>query len=188
VVGLVGEFADGLGYLAGQPGEPRLVVFLGSTIGNFDEQGLSSFLQTLRVRLRGTDRLLIGVDLLKDPAKLVAAYDDSQGVTARFNLNLLARINRDLSANFDGSAFRHRALFNEPRSRIEMHLESLCDQQVQIGALDLQIQFQRHETIHTENCYKHSLSGMQALFADHGFEVLRPFSDPDRQFCLFLAY
>jgi dimethylhistidine N-methyltransferase len=187
VTGLVGEFADGLTYLAGQSGGPRLVVFLGSTIGNFDEPGLEEFLRMLRVNLRGDDRLLVGVDMLKDPAALVAAYDDAQGVTARFNLNLLARINRELSGDFDLSAFRHRALFNAERSRIEMHMVSLRDQLVRIGALELQIRFRLDETIHTENCYKHSLAGMQSLLVEHGFEVLRPFLDPAQQFCLYLA-
>ena len=141
----------------------------------------------LRKNLRPIDRLLVGVDLLKDPARLVAAYDDAQGVTAGFNLNLLVRVNRELSADFDVSAFRHRAVFNAERSRIEMHLESLRDQQVRVGALNLQFNFRRGEMIHTENCYKHSLDGMQSLLIQAGFEVLRPFSDIEQQFCLFLA-
>ena len=186
VVGLIGEFADGLKYLAHETGEPRLVVFLGSTIGNFDEQELAGFFTMLRRCLRPIDRFLLGFDLLKDPAVLIAAYDDSQGVTAQFNLNILARINRDLNADFNRASFRHRAVFNAERERIEMHLVSLSDQQVRIGALDLVVRFSEGELIHTENCYKHSLAGMQSLLTRHGFEVQQPFTDRQNQFCLFL--
>lgn len=187
VFGLVGEFADGLEYLSREAGEPRLVAFLGSTIGNFDEQQLAGFFIMLRRCLRPVDRFVLGFDLLKDAAVLIAAYDDVQGVTARFNLNILARINRDLDANFNPGAFRHRAVFNAERGRIEMHLVSQSDQQVRIGALDLVVQFSQSEMIHTENCYKHSLVGMHSLLEEYGFQVLQPFTDPSRQFCIFLA-
>lgn len=186
VVGLVGEFADGLEYLARQSGGPRLVVFLGSTIGNFDERELADFFVMLRRCLRPVDRFLLGFDLLKDPAVLIAAYDDSLGVTAQFNLNILARINRDLSTDFDLARFRHRAVFDAERGRIEMHLVSLIDQQVRIGALGLVVHFSKGELTHTENCYKHSLAGMRSLLAGHGFEVQQKFTDRAEQFCHFL--
>jgi len=187
VVALVGEFADGLSYLSTQAGEPRLVAFLGSTVGNFTEDEIARFFTMLREELRPEDRLLLGVDLLKAPAVLEAAYDDSQGITAQFNLNILARINRELSADFDLAAFRHRAVLNRDRSRIEMHLVSVRDQRVKIGDLGLDIDFRRGESIHTENCYKYSPSGMEALLADHGFHVLCRFTDPHEQFCIFFA-
>ena len=187
VVGLVGEFADGLSYLASSASIPRLVAFLGSTIGNLAEEEIAQFFTTLRQALRPSDRFLLGVDLLKDPAVLEAAYDDSQGITARFNLNILARLNRELSANFDLLAFQHRAIFNHERSRIEMHLVSLRDQCVQIGDLGLAVEFRQGETIHTENCYKYSLARMESLLTFHGFQMLHRFIDPQRQFCLFLA-
>ncbi|MGH7410676.1 MAG: L-histidine N(alpha)-methyltransferase [Candidatus Methylomirabilis sp.] len=187
IVGLSGEFADGLNYLATHASEPRLVAFLGSTVGNFTEEEIAGFLALLRQRLRPEDRFLLGVDLLKDPAVLEAAYDDSQGITAKFNLNILARLNRGLSADFDLTAFRHRAVFNHKRSRIEMHLVSLRNQRVQIEDLGLAIEFRQGETIHTEYCYKYSLAGMESLLASHGFQVLRSFTDAQRQFCLLLA-
>jgi dimethylhistidine N-methyltransferase len=187
VVGLVGEFGDGLAYLKATPARPRLVAFLGSTIGNFTEEENTRFLPAMRGALRPEDRFLLGVDLLKDPAILTAAYDDAEGVTARFNLNLLARINRDLAADFDLTAFRHRAVFNAERSRIEMHLVSLKDQTVRVGALDLTVPFRAGETIHTENCYKHSLEAMTAMLVFHGFRVIEVFTDPDRWFGLFLV-
>lgn len=186
VVGLVGDFSDGLSYLARAPGGPRLVAFLGSTVGNFDERELADFFTMLRRSLRPADRLLLGVDLLKDPAELIPAYDDSQGVTARFNMNILVRINRELGANFDLAAFRHRAIFNAARSRIEMHLESLGDQRVRIAAIGLEAVLRRGEMIHTENCYKHSEQAMTSILAAHGLEVVQPFSDADRRFGLFL--
>ena len=184
---LVGEFADGLRYLAERPGGPRLVAFLGSTVGNFDELEIAEFLGMLHRELRPADRFLLGVDLIKDPALLEAAYDDSEGVTAKFNRNILARINRELSADFDLSSFRHRAVFKRERSRIEMHLVSRRDQRVRIGDLDLEIPFPAGSTIHTENCYKHSLVGMTALLTGHGFQVLRTFTDSAGQYCLFLV-
>ena len=186
-VGLVGEFADGLSYLSTHAREPRLVAFLGSTIGNFTEEDIARFFTVLRQELRPEDRFLLGVDLLKAPAMLEAAYDDSQGITAQFNLNILARLNRELGADFDLATFRHRAVFNREHSRIEMHLVSLRDQRVRIGDLGLDIDFRQGETIHTENCYKYSRSRMESLLADHGFHVLCRFADPHEQFCLFLV-
>ena len=187
VMALVGEFADGLNYLATQASGPRLVAFLGSTVGNFTEEEIARFLTMLRQALRPTDRFLLGVDLLKDPAVLEAAYDDSQGITGKFNLNILVRLNRELSANFDLAAFQHQAVFSHERSRVEMHLVSLRDQRVRIGDLDLEIDLRQGETIHTENCYKYSVRGMESLLARHRFQVLRRFTDPQDQFCLFLA-
>lgn len=187
VVGVAAEFADGLGYLATHASGPRLVAFLGSTIGNFTEEGIAQFFTMLRHQLRPMDRLLLGVDLIKDPAVLEAAYDDAQGITAKFNLNILARLNRELSANFDLAAFRHQAVWNHERSRIEMNLVSVRNQRVRIADLNLDIDFRQGETIHTENCYKYSQSGMDSLLTRHGFQVLGHFSDPRDQFCLFLA-
>ena len=187
VVGLVGEFVDGLTYLATHATGPRLVTFLGSTIGNLTEEEIAAFFTMLRQTLRPEDRFLLGVDLLKDPAVLEAAYDDSQGVTAKFNLNILTRINRELSADFDLAAFRHQATFNHERSRVEMHLVSVRDQRVSLGDLGLDIEFRRGEAIHTENCYKYPRERMESLLADHGFEVLCRFTDPQDQFCLVLA-
>ena len=187
VTGLVGEYADGLNYLAAREGPPRLVVFLGSTVGNFDEEELSAFLALVRRSVRAQDRFLLGFDLLKDPMRLIAAYDDAQGVTARFNLNLLTRINRGLGADFDPDGFQHRAVFNGQHGRIEMHLVSLRSQTVHIRALDREVSFAEGEAIHTENCYKHSREGMRAILARHGFEVVRAFTDPDGDFCEYLV-
>jgi L-histidine N-alpha-methyltransferase len=187
IVELVGEFTDGLGYLAREPGGPRLVAFLGSTIGNFTEGEITSFLAMLRRVLRPQDCFLLGFDLIKDTGVLEAAYDDAEGVTARFNLNILARLNHELDADFDLTAFAHRATVNVERSRVEMHLVSRRAQRVRIGRLGLDVRFRAGETIHTENCHKFSTAGMETLLARHGWQVLRRFLDPQEQFCLVLA-
>ncbi|MGH7428087.1 MAG: L-histidine N(alpha)-methyltransferase [Candidatus Methylomirabilaceae bacterium] len=187
IVELVGEFADGLSYLAREPGGPRMIAFLGSTVGNLTEEEIASFFAVVRRTMRPQDRFLLGFDLIKDAAILEAAYDDSEGITAQFNLNLLARLNRELAADFDLSAFAHRAFFDPRRSRIEMHLVSLRDQRVRIGRLGLEVELREDETVHTENCYKFSQAGMESLLARHGFQVLSRFTDPQDQFCLVLA-
>ena len=156
----------------------RVVFFPGSTIGNFDPPEAVEFLRNA-ARITGSGGgLLIGVDLKKDKTILDAAYDDPQGVTAAFNLNLLARINRELGGDFDVRAFRHRAAYVEDKSRIEMHLESLRFQNVFIGAS--KFVFERGETIHTENSYKYSIEEFRALAVRAGFAPRRCWMD-DRQ-------
>ncbi len=187
IVELVGEFGDGLSYLAGHPGGPRVIAFLGSTVGNFTEEEIGPLFGMVRRAMRRDDRFLLGFDLIKDAAILEAAYDDSQGVTAQFNLNLLARLNRELAADFELSAFAHRAFFDPRRSRIEMYLVSLRDQRVTIGRLGLEVEFREGEAVHTETCHKFSQAGMESLLARHGFQVLSRFTDPQDQFCLVFA-
>ncbi len=162
------------------PGRGRVAFFPGSTIGNLDPAEAVAFLKQI-VKLVGPGgALLLGVDLKKDPAVLHAAYNDAAGVTAEFNLNLLQRMNRELSADFDLAAFRHRAFYNEPPGRVEMHLESLCDQAVQIG--DRSIVFREGETVHTENSYKYSVGETHRLAAKAGFRPTATWTDADRLF------
>jgi hypothetical protein len=141
----------------------RVIFFPGSTIGNFDPADAVTFLKNAAAVAGPGGGLLIGVDLKKDKSVLDVAYDDPQGVTAAFNLNLLARINRELGADFDVRAFRHRAEYVVARSRIEMHLESLRFQSVFIGAA--KFVFERGETIHTENSYKYTVEEFRELAA-----------------------
>ena len=166
-----------------------LVLFLGSNIGNFDRGEARDFLRRVRRVLRAGDRLLVGADLKKDPAVLEAAYDDALGVTAAFNLNLLARINRELQADFHVRAFRHVALYDEREGRVEMHLESTRTQTVRIHALDLDVHFGAGERIHTENSYKYDLAELSALAAATGFESARTWLDTSERFSsnLFVA-
>jgi L-histidine Nalpha-methyltransferase len=139
--------------------------------------------------LRAGDRLLLGADLKKDAGTLEAAYDDALGVTAAFNLNLLARINRELGADFSLRDFRHLALYDEREGRVEMHLESTRDQAVRVGALGLDVSFAAGERLHTENSYKYSLAELSALAAETGFSRARTWLDSGERFSsnLFVA-
>ena len=160
----------------------RVIFFPGSTIGNFDPEEAVAFLRNAAALAGAGGGLLIGVDLKKDKAILDAAYDDPQGVTAAFNLNLLARINRELGADFDVRAFRHRAEYVADRGRVEMHLESQRFQAVFLGSA--RFVFERLETIHTENSYKYSLEEFQALAARAGFAARRCWVDDQQLFSI----
>ncbi|HJQ32001.1 MAG TPA: L-histidine N(alpha)-methyltransferase [Pyrinomonadaceae bacterium] len=172
-----------------EDGARALVLFLGSNVGNFDRAEARDFLRRLRGALREGDRLLLGADLKKDAAVLEAAYDDAHGVTAAFNLNLLARINRELRADFNLRDFRHVALYNDDEGRVEMHLESRRAQTVRLDALDLEVHFGEGERIHTENSYKYSLEELSALAAETGFARTHTWLDADERFSsnLFVA-
>jgi dimethylhistidine N-methyltransferase len=150
-----GAFLDGLAALP-HVTRRRLVLFLGSNLGNFSREEAGAFLSSVRASLSQGDGLLLGVDLIKLPEVLLAAYDDALGVTAAFNKNLLARMNRELGANFDLLAFDHRAIWNPGASRIEMHLVSIIDQEVRFEPLDLQVSFAAGESIWTESSHKYS--------------------------------
>jgi L-histidine N-alpha-methyltransferase len=159
-----------------------LVLFLGSTIGNLGPEKRLALVRDVRHLLDPGEGFLLGVDLKKSEDLLLPAYDDPLGVTAAFNLNLLARINRELGGGFDLSAFRHRALYNRQEGRVEMHLESRGAQTVAIGALGIEISFTPGETIHTESSYKFDLDQVAALAADTGFEVRRTWMDSGGRF------
>ena len=166
------------------PGEiemmPRVGFFPGSTIGNFEPHEASAFLRHAgRILGRGAT-LIVGVDLVKDTQVLQKAYCDKQGVTAEFNLNLLARMNRELGAKFDLAAFEHHAFFNRERSRIEMHLASLKRQRVKLCGEC--IDFRAGETIHTENSYKYSLESFGALARGAGWTTAPVWTDADNYF------
>ncbi len=164
-----------------------LAMYIGSSIGNFSPRKARSILRNLRSELKAGDALLLGTDMVKDEATLVRAYDDEDGVTAAFNLNLLHRLNRELGANFDTGCFRHRARWNRVESRIEMHLESTRDQCVNIPAAQLSLQFAAFETIHTENSYKFTESTLGALLGDAGFVIEQTWTDPQEWYTLTLA-
>ena len=161
---------------------PRLGFFPGSTIGNMLPEAAAGFLRGARTLLGEQGAMFIGVDLKKDPAVLHAAYNDSQGVTAAFNLNLLERINRELEADFDLHAFVHEAFYNAELGRVEMHLRSLLAQQVRIAGQVFS--FREGETIHTENSHKYSLEDFAAIAAQGGFRVERVWRAPKDLFSL----
>ena len=166
---------------------PRLVLYIGSSIGNFSPSDALEVLRGVRAQLSPGDSLLLGTDMVKDTSVLLAAYDDAAGVTAKFNKNVLHRINRELDANFDPQRFRHVARWNELHSRIEMHLESLVAQRVMIRALDLEVRFKAGETIHTENSYKFTDQRVCALLTRAGFKLRRQWSDANKWFTVYLA-
>jgi L-histidine Nalpha-methyltransferase len=172
-----------------EDGARALVLFLGSNVGNFDRAEARDFLRRVRQVLRAGDRLLLGADLKKERAVLEAAYDDAHGVTAAFNLNLLARINRELRGDFSLRDFRHVALYDETEGRVEMHLESRREQTVHLGALDLEVTFRQGERMHTENSHKYSLAELSALAAATGFERTHTWLDTNERFSsnLFVA-
>ncbi|MGC8476853.1 MAG: L-histidine N(alpha)-methyltransferase [Acetobacteraceae bacterium] len=165
-------------------GMARLGFFPGSTIGNLDPPAARRFLAGARAALGRGARLLVGVDLAKDPSLLLPAYDDAAGVTAAFNRNLLVRLNREAGADFDPAGFDHRALWNAAESRIEMHLVSRRAQRVRLAGTA--IDFAAGETIHTENSYKHSLPGFAALARAGGWTPERVWTDPGRLFSVHL--
>jgi dimethylhistidine N-methyltransferase len=160
----------------------RTAYYPGSSIGNFDPTQAHDLLRRIAGLLEPDGRLLIGVDLKKDPAVLDAAYNDSQGVTAEFNLNLLARINRELDADFDLGAFTHKAFYNETLGRVEMHLVATAPQLVRIDGRSFE--FRAGESIHTENSYKFSVGEFRTLAAEAGLASLRVWQDPDALFSL----
>lgn len=170
--------------LAQLPGDRRVIYFPGSTIGNLSREEALGFLLRGR-KLAGTGgAMLIGVDLKKDPQILHAAYNDSQGVTAEFNLNLLRRINRELAADFDPGHFRHIAFYNAVAGRIEMHLESLRTQTVTVGGRTFA--FAEGERIHTENSYKYSVVEFQQLAREAGFHAQQVWVDDEQRFAVHL--
>ncbi|HTR15872.1 MAG TPA: L-histidine N(alpha)-methyltransferase [Acetobacteraceae bacterium] len=165
-------------------GRPRLGFFPGSTIGNLEPAAARRFLARARRALGPEALFLVGADLRKDPALLLPAYDDAAGVTARFNLNVLVRLNHEAGADFDLAAFAHRAVWNEAESRIEMHLVSLRAQAVRVGGTT--IRFAAGETIHTENSYKNTEAAFTALAEAAGWGALRLWTDPGRLFAVHL--
>ena len=182
VAGLFDEHLDQIPRFGSQ-----LIVFLGSTIGNFSAEETRLFLADVRRLMQPGDFFLLGVDLVKEESALIAAYDDAAGVTANFNLNLLARLNRELSANFDLDAFQHVALWNAEMSRIEMHIRSLKDQTVEIPAAGLVVDFASGELMRTEICTKYTRAGTERMLADAGIEVIDWYTDPGQQFAVTLA-
>ena len=163
-----------------------LLAWLGSSIGNFDRPDAAQFLGGVREGMRLDDRFLVGIDLRKDARVLEAAYDDREGVTARFNLNLLQRINRELGGHFDLARFRHRAHWDEAAGCVSLSLVSSRDQRVAIDALEVEIDFGDGEAIHTENTHKYSLHEIDALAAAGGFAVEKRWLDRERRFSLNL--
>ncbi|HEX4702367.1 MAG TPA: L-histidine N(alpha)-methyltransferase [Pseudonocardiaceae bacterium] len=185
VHGVVGDFTEHLDLLPGD--RPRLVAFLGGTIGNLVPGERAKFLAGLRSVLFEGEWLLLGTDLVKDPDVLVRAYDDSAGVTAEFNKNVLRVLNRELDGDFDVDAFEHVALWDPEAEWIEMRLRATKAMRVRLASLDLDIQFTAGEELHTEVSAKFTRAGVAGELADTGFELIRWMTDPEGRFAVSLA-
>lgn len=187
VTAVAGDFDDArvrrhIGSCSGR----RLLFFPGSTLGNFEPQAAQDFLRDMRALTGMAGACVIGIDLVKDAAMLELAYDDPEGITARFNLNVLTRINRELGADFDLCAFAHRAFYDPHRQRVEMHLVSRRRQTVRVAGVP--IRFEAEETIHTENSYKYRTEQFEALAAGAGFARTAHWTDAQRRFAVFLLH
>jgi dimethylhistidine N-methyltransferase len=183
---IASDYHEGLRHVRAESGRTKLIAWLGSSVGNLRRDDAARFLGTVRQAMTGPDRLLLGIDLRKSRETLERAYDDADGVTARFNLNLLRRINRELGGHFDLDAFHHRARYEESAGFVEIHLVSTRDQRVPIDDLDLVVPFAAGETIHTENSFKFSLDEIDSLAAGAGMRVDRRWLDRQHLFSLNL--
>ena len=182
---VVGDFTRHLRELP--RGGRRLVAFLGSTIGNLEPAPRAGFLRTLAGTLGPRDALLLGTDLVKEPVRLVAAYDDSRGITAAFNRNVLYVLDRELKADFDPDSFAHEAVWNTEAERMEMWLRSERDQTVHLGAVDLAVRFARGERMRTEVSAKFRAAGVRAELAAAGLRLREWWTDAHGDFALSLA-
>jgi L-histidine Nalpha-methyltransferase len=188
VHGIVGDFERHLAHVPPAQDGPRIVAFLGGTIGNFTPGSRRRFLRAIARLLRpGRDWLLLGTDLVKDPAVIEAAYDDAPGVTAEFNRNVLEVVNRELDADFDVEAFEHVAFFDREREWIEMRLRAERRMDVHVGALGLDVTFAPREELRTEISAKFTIKRLGADLAAAGLELREVLTDPDELFALSLS-
>jgi len=177
VTGFVGDYHDSLAGVAARFRGPKLLVFLGSSLGNYEPEAAVALLDRVAGLLSPAGRFLLGTDLAKDAAILEPAYDDAAGVTARFSLNLLARINRELDADFDVDRFRHRATYRPEFGRVEINLVSLVDQTVRVAGAGVTAHFEAGEPIHTEDSHKYTPQGLADLAGQSGFREEAAWTD-----------
>ncbi len=185
VTALAGEYFDAAEALPAAPG-PRLILFLGSNIGNLTHEEATDFLTRIRRSMKSHDRLLIGTDMVKDRAILEAAYNDAQGVTAEFNCNVLERVNRELGGHFDLRQFRHHAPYDDAHQRIEMRLVSKVDQHVRVDDLDTEFGFDAGESIVTEWSQKYTRASFGQLTSSAGLEIVSDWADERAWFTEYL--
>ena len=184
VIAVCADYTQPLALARQDPLARRVVFFPGSTIGNFEPQQAVAFMRNVRKSLRQGDLFLVGADLQKAPSILHAAYNDAAGVTARFNINLLNRMNRELGATFDPRQFEHVAFYDARLGRIEMHLRSLLDQTVRVAGIE--VSFRAKETIHTENSYKYTREGFNAMAEEAGFRARDVWTDEGKLFSVWI--
>lgn len=175
ITGIVAEYDKGM-IIIKKDRSRKLILFLGSSLGNFNPTDAIEFIRMIRNHMQDHDTFLIGLDMHKDSRILNAAYNDSASITAQFNLNILARINRELNADFELDKFEHRAFYNEAKNRVEMHLVSKEEQEVNIAAIGETISFREGESIHTENSYKFTSDQIESM-VEGNFQIIRTWSD-----------
>lgn len=184
LLGIKADFTSDL-YLL--PRGKKLLILFGSTVGNLTDEECLRFLERIRRTMETHDRLLVGFDMLKPVEVLEAAYNDSRGITRQFNLNMLARVNKELKGNFDPADFRHQAFFNPAKERIEMHLLAVRDVSVRISDISVDVELKRGETIRTEISRKFSRDEIERTLFDSGFRIEKWFTDPLEWFSLVQA-
>ena len=187
ITGVIDTYEGGLEFVEQYDDKPNLIAFLGSSFGNFTPEFGFAFLQKISSIMKDNDLFFIGLDLVKDKEVLENAYDDSKGITANFNINVLSRINDELNANFVLSKFAHHSLYNEKEQRIEMYLRSLEDQKVEIKKADMQLDIEKNELIHTEHSHKYSIPQSENIMYKAGFKVEKIWQDTNKPYALFLA-
>lgn len=184
ITAIAAEYNRGLDLIEREIEGPKCIAWLGSSMGNMTHEAAVAFLEQIRKCMHEQDTLLVGVDLLKDPAILQPAYDDAAGVSAAFNLNMLTRINRDLDGDFNVNDWSHRATFNPDLGRMEMFLVSTREQKARIKALDMEVSFAAGEVIHTENSHKFTKSQIETIGRETGLELEHQWFDPKQLFSL----
>jgi dimethylhistidine N-methyltransferase len=187
ITGIVDTYEGGLEFLKKYDEKKNLIIFLGSSFGNFPPIDGYKFLEKVHATMKPGDLFLIGLDLVKEKEILTSAYNDSEGITAEFNLNVLSRINDELDADFNLNNFSHYAIYNEKDQRIEMYLKSLHDQSIIISKSDLELKLKKDELIHTEYSHKYRLSQIHDLLDDVGFELKHTWLDEKKHFSLSLV-
>jgi len=186
ITGIIDSYESGLEFIKNYDNKKNLIVFLGSSFGNFDYENGLEFLQKINSSMKKDDLFLIGLDLVKDKTVLERAYNDSQGVTAKFNLNILSRINSELDSNFNINKFVHHAIYNESQNRVEIYLRSLENQIVNIPKARMILQIKQDELIHTENSYKYTIPEINKMLSMTGFRIKDIWYDEKKYFCLVL--
>jgi L-histidine N-alpha-methyltransferase len=187
ITGIIDTYEGGLEFLKNYDDKKNLIIFLGSSFGNFSPTDGKNFLQKINSTMKPGDLFLIGLDLVKDFQILESAYDDNQGVTAQFNLNVLSRINNELDADFDLNNFLHHSIYNKEDQRIEMYLKSLVNQSVIISKCNLFLNLEKNELIHTEYSHKYTIEQIKTLLESTGFKINHTWLDDKSLFSLTLV-
>jgi L-histidine Nalpha-methyltransferase len=187
ITGIIDTYESGLEFLRNYDDKNNLIAFLGSSFGNFSPDDGLDFLQTINSTMKGSDLFLIGLDLVKEKQFLEKAYDDSDGITSQFNLNVLSRINEELDADFDLDSFEHHSVYNEEKKRIEMYIRSIKQQSANIPKANLSLKFEKDELIHTENSHKYTPLDIQDMMEQARLNIKQLWFDKNEYYSMVLA-